>query len=51
MGVRKGDAALRDRLDDILQRRRADIDAILAQYHVPRVDATLPGATHPGGHP
>jgi quinoprotein dehydrogenase-associated probable ABC transporter substrate-binding protein len=38
MGVRKGDTALRDRLDEILQRRRADIDAILAQYHVPRTD-------------
>jgi hypothetical protein len=36
--VRKGDTALRDRLDEILQRRRADIDAILAQYHVPRTD-------------
>jgi mxaJ protein len=47
MGVRKGDIALRNRLDEILQRRRADIDAILAQYHVPRVDS----ATTPGGQP
>jgi len=39
MGVRKGDTALRDRLDDVLRRRRADIDAILADYAVPRVDA------------
>jgi quinoprotein dehydrogenase-associated probable ABC transporter substrate-binding protein len=38
MGVRKNDAALRDRLDDVLRRRRADIDAILAAYDVPRVD-------------
>jgi quinoprotein dehydrogenase-associated probable ABC transporter substrate-binding protein len=41
MGVRKGDTALRDRVDEILQRRHADIDAILASYFVPRVD--LPG--------
>jgi quinoprotein dehydrogenase-associated probable ABC transporter substrate-binding protein len=38
MGVRKGDTALRDRLDDVLRRRRAEIDAILAEYAVPRVD-------------
>ncbi len=38
MGVRKGDTALRDRLDEVLRRRRADIDAILAAYDVPRVD-------------
>jgi quinoprotein dehydrogenase-associated probable ABC transporter substrate-binding protein len=41
MGVRKGDTALRDQVDEILQRRHADIDAILASYFVPRVD--LPG--------
>jgi quinoprotein dehydrogenase-associated probable ABC transporter substrate-binding protein len=38
MGVRKGDTALRDQLDAVLARRRADIDAILADYAVPRVD-------------
>ncbi len=36
MGVPKGASALRDRLDEILQRRRADIDAILTEYAVPR---------------
>jgi quinoprotein dehydrogenase-associated probable ABC transporter substrate-binding protein len=51
MGVRKGDAALRDKLDEILQRRRADIDAILAQYQVPRVDSQAQLATSAGGHP
>ena len=40
MGVRRGDRALRDELDAILERRRADIDAILAAYSVPRTDAT-----------
>jgi hypothetical protein len=38
MGVRKGDTLLRDQLDEVLARRRADIDAILADYAVPRVD-------------
>lgn len=38
MGVRKGDKALRDELDGALERRRSDIDAILAAYSVPRVD-------------
>ena len=37
MGVRRGDAALRDELDRALERRRADIDKILDQYGVPRV--------------
>jgi len=39
MGVRRGDRALRDELDAVLARRRTDIDAILADYAVPRVDA------------
>jgi quinoprotein dehydrogenase-associated probable ABC transporter substrate-binding protein len=47
MGVRKGDTALRDRLDDVIARRRADIDAILAEYAVPRVDAAAAGEGAP----
>jgi mxaJ protein len=41
MGVRRGDAtsrALRDTLDAILTRRRADVARILDAYGVPRVD-------------
>lgn len=38
MGVRRGNAALRDELDRVIERRRADIDAILAAYAVPRTD-------------
>jgi len=38
MGVRRGDTALRDALNGVIERRRADIDAILAQYGVPRTD-------------
>jgi mxaJ protein len=38
MGVRREDTALRDRLDSALAARRAEIDAILAAYGVPRLD-------------
>jgi mxaJ protein len=38
MGVRRENRALRDELDAIIDRRRADIDAILAAYAVPRTD-------------
>jgi quinoprotein dehydrogenase-associated probable ABC transporter substrate-binding protein len=38
MGVRKGDTALRDLLDEVLARRKADIEAILDEYAVPRVE-------------
>lgn len=42
MGVRHGDAALREQLDDVIRRRRADIDRILAEYGVPRVGEPAP---------
>ena len=38
MGVRRGETALRDSLDAVLLRRRADVDRILASYGVPRAD-------------
>ena len=38
MGVRREDQDLRDQLEQILDNRRADIDQILADYRVPRVD-------------
>jgi len=37
MGVKKGNDALRARLDDVLERRRAEIDKLLADYGVPLV--------------
>jgi mxaJ protein len=37
MGVRRGDNALRDQLDQEIDRRRADIERILDRYGVPRV--------------
>jgi mxaJ protein len=36
MGVRKGDKDLAAEIERVLATRRADIDAILAAYHVPR---------------
>ncbi len=37
MGVRRGDNALRDRLDAAIEHRRGDIEKILDRYGVPRV--------------
>ena len=37
MGVRRGEDAFKERLEKILERRRAEIEKILDQYGVPRV--------------
>ena len=52
MGVRRTDKPLKEELDRIIARRRGDIDAILAEYHVPRVDVNAAMADGPpeGGH-
>lgn len=42
MGVRRGDRALRDRLDDFIVRRQPDLDRILAEYGVPRAPEAAP---------
>ena len=39
MGVRHGDEAFRDTLNQVIVRRRAEINRLLAQYGVPRVDS------------
>lgn len=39
MGTRRDDPALQRALEDFLQRRRAEIDAILAEHAVPREEA------------
>jgi mxaJ protein len=39
MGVRRDDQALKDELDEILERKADAIDALLAEYGVPRRDA------------
>ena len=41
MGVRHGNKPLKEELDRVIERRRGEIDAILAQYHVPRVDTAV----------
>jgi mxaJ protein len=38
MGVRRGDDALREELEQILARRRNEIESILDEYHVPRIN-------------
>jgi mxaJ protein len=38
MATRRRDQARHDRLEQFIDQRRHEIDAILAQYHVPRVD-------------
>jgi mxaJ protein len=48
MAVRTGDDALLAEVAGVLQRSRADVDAILAAYSVPRLDAPRSG---PGGTP
>jgi mxaJ protein len=37
VGVRKSDPALRDAIEGVLQRKKKEVDAILAEYGVPRV--------------
>ena len=44
IGVRKQDRARRDLLDQVLERRKPEIDRILAEYDVPRVDRAPAGA-------
>jgi mxaJ protein len=39
MAVRRKDKEMRTRLDHVIETRRSEIDALLARYHVPRVDA------------
>jgi mxaJ protein len=41
MGVRRGDSARLRLLDRFIERRRADIDRLLAEYGVPRLDRPL----------
>lgn len=38
IGVRKGELALSDEIDRALRKRRADVDAVLKSYGVPRTD-------------
>ena len=40
MAVRKDDDRLRDEIDAVLRRRRDEVDRILAEFGVPRVDSS-----------
>lgn len=51
MGVNRSDPLLREEVESILHRRKADVDAILADYGVPRLDAALPASLPPGRTP
>jgi len=44
IGVKRGNKALRDEIDQALVRRKADIDKILDEYNVPRAPAPAPAA-------
>jgi quinoprotein dehydrogenase-associated probable ABC transporter substrate-binding protein len=46
IGVAKGNQTMKQALDRALVARRAEIDAVLAEYHVPRTDRT---EASPGG--
>jgi hypothetical protein len=47
MGVRAGNAALRQQLDDAITQRQADITALLKSYDVPVIEpAWLATVTH-----
>jgi mxaJ protein len=48
MGVARDNTALRDEINALLSRRRADIDALLASYGVPRLDGE---SRHAGATP
>ncbi|HYE20208.1 MAG TPA: quinoprotein dehydrogenase-associated putative ABC transporter substrate-binding protein [Tepidisphaeraceae bacterium] len=50
MAVRRGNGKLRDELDGALARRRADIERVLDEYHVPRLAAREPEARGSGGN-
>jgi mxaJ protein len=43
MGVRRGEDAFRDTLNAIIARRKPEIDSILREYGVPRLDTTMRG--------
>ena len=44
MGVRRGDQDFKDQVEQLMEKRRADIDRILEEYRVPRVDTEKGGS-------
>jgi mxaJ protein len=49
MGVRKGDHALRDQLNEIIARKHPQITALLQSYGIPLVEPTLRETNNAGG--
>ena len=49
MGVRKGNAALRDELESVIEKRQGEINAILDRYGVPRLEMAPHAAPTQGG--
>lgn len=45
MGMRRGEPDFKDKIDELLMKERPAIDAILAQYHVPRLDRATEATT------
>jgi len=43
MGVRRGDQDLKDQVEQVMEKRRGEIDRILEDYRVPRVDTEKGG--------
>lgn len=41
VGVRREDARLKERIEDILARRRKDVNSLLEEYGVPRIDGGI----------
>ena len=48
IGVRRGEDELKNRIDEILKRRREAVEKILDEYHVPRVGAAAEAASKNG---
>jgi quinoprotein dehydrogenase-associated probable ABC transporter substrate-binding protein len=46
MGVRRGDQVLKDQLEQFLKKRRTDVDRILRDYGVPRLDNVKEGGAN-----
>jgi len=44
MGVRRGDQELRDQVEQVMEKRHGEIDRILEDYRVPRVDTEKGGS-------
>jgi mxaJ protein len=49
VGVRRADTTLHRELDRVLRRRRAAVDRLLAEYHVPRSDRVVAAPVGAGG--